>query len=178
MKTEIISIFAFTTFFASCELTPNPSGNNDLFDIVHSEENEDINPPQKQIEWSNGNFYSYDYIETISKIDSSGNEFQIIVYKQNPPNENNIICEKKVCNWCGKEVSAENYEIQEYPNINWLRGQPDLTSIFGMFAAMFEGKEYYDLDNNRIRTEWRIDCSYPGPNGFCSLKCENDYQYR
>ena len=32
--------------------------------------------------------------------------------------------------------------------------------------------------NNRIRTEWRINCNYPGPDEFCSLKCENEYDYR
>lgn len=106
-----------------------------------------------------------------------GNETLITVYKNNPPKENDIICETKVCKWCGKEVYAEDYKIEEYPNINWVRGKADLGSIFGMFSIMFEGKTYYDIDNNRIRTEWRVNCNYPGPDGFCSLKCENEYKY-
>ena len=47
-----------------------------------------------------------------------------------------------------------------------------------MFSIIFEGKTYYDFENNRIRTEWRINCNYPGPDEFCSLKCENEYDYR
>lgn len=67
--------------------------------------------------------------------------------------------------------------IEEYPNINWVRGQPDLNSIFGMFSIIFEGKTYYDFENSRIRTEWRINCNYSGPDEFCSLKSENEYDY-
>lgn len=155
------------------------NGNNGFTDGPESGGQEEDPPPQpKQIQWSDGNYYSYDLTETIMKKDSLGNETEITVYKSNPPDERSIVCSPKSCKWCGKEVNATNYTIEEYPNINWVRGQPDFSSIFGMFTMMFEGKKYYDLDNNRIRTEWRTKCNYPGPDDFCSLKCENDYKYR
>ena len=177
---KFTSIFLISILLISCDVTTNKSDQNNSNahnDELEYKENE-APPPPKQIEWSNGNIYSYDFTETITKIDSLGNETLITVYKNNPPNENDIICETKVCKWCSKEVNAENYEIEEYPNINWVRGRPDLASIFGMLSLMFEVKTYYDFDNNRIRTEWKVNCNYPGPNGFCSLKCENEYKYR
>jgi hypothetical protein len=177
MKTT--SIFLIYLFLFSCEGTTNKSDQKYSEEQVDESEYIEIEaPPPKQLEWANGNIYSYDFTETITKKDSLGIETFITVYKNNPPNEFDIICEKKVCKWCGKEVYAENYSIEEYPNINWVRGQPDLSSIFGMFSVIFEGKTYYDFDNNRIRTEWRINCNYPGPDEFCSLKCENEYDYR
>ena len=178
---KIISIFLISLFLLSCEdETTNKADQNsskekaDNSEYLETEEP----PPPKQLEWANGNIYSYDFTETIIKKDSLGIETVITVYKNNPPNEYDIICEKKVCKWCGKEVYAESYSIEEYPNINWVRGQPDLNSIFGMVSIIFEGKTYYDFENNRIRTEWRINCNYPGPDEFCSLKCENEYDYR
>ncbi len=36
--------------------------------------------------------------------------------------------------------------IEEYSNVNWARGQPDLNFIFGMFLIIFEGKTYYDFE--------------------------------
>lgn len=61
---------------------------------------------------------------------------------------------------------AENYEIEEYPNINCLKGAPDFPCIFGLFTSFFDGTHFYNMDNNKIRTEWRINCNYPGPDGF------------
>lgn len=150
-------------------------GNNEEFTTEGSNE-PPPSPPTKDLEWSDGNYYSYDYTENINTTDSLGNEIEITIYKQNPPSE--IYCNSKVCKWCSKEVYADNYEIVEYPNINWIRGEPDLSSIFSMFTLIFDGKKFYDLDNNRIRTEWRVNCNYNGPDGFCSLKCENEYRYR
>ena len=59
-----------------------------------------------------------------------------------------------------------------------LKQAPDFSCIFGLFTSFFDGTHFYDMDNNKIRTEWRINCNYPGPDGFCSLKCENEYKYR
>lgn len=132
----------------------------------------------KQIEWIDGNTYSYDYTETVTTKDSLGNEKEITIYKSRKPHESDIICDTKICKWCSKELYAENYKIEEYPNINWLRGTPDFSSIFGMFGSLFDGTHYYDLDNNKVRTEWKIKCNYRGPDGFCSLKCQNEYKYR
>jgi hypothetical protein len=109
------------------------------------------------LDGNNGNLYA-----DASQADNS--------LQNNPLNKYDIICEKKVCKCYGKEVYAESYSIEEYPNINWVRGQPDLNSIFGMFSIIFEGKTYYDFENDRIRTEWRKNCNYCGPAEFCSLK--------
>jgi hypothetical protein len=57
----------------------------------------DVPPRPKQLEWANGNIYSYDFTETITKNDSLGIETFIIVCKNNPPNKFEIIFEKKVC---------------------------------------------------------------------------------
>ena len=60
--------------------------------------------------------------------------------------------------------------------------QPSLMSFGFKKSKTFELAEgvmlVIDMDNNKIRTEWRINCNYPGPDGFCSLKCENEYKYR
>jgi len=178
MKNYIIYIYICIQI--SCSGSSNrsvPSDPNQP-DVDFKQSDSESSTSNKQIEWSNGNIYSYDYTETISTKDSIGNETLITVYKVNAPNVNNVICDTKVCKWCSNEVDAEDYVIEEYPNINWVRGQPDLQSIFGIFTLIIDGNKYYDLDNNRIRTEWRVNCSYPGPGEFCSLKCENEFKYR
>jgi hypothetical protein len=134
-------------------------------------------PATKQINWGDGNIYSYHFIETITKVDSLGNQRAIQVYKSAPPDEKEVICEGKVCEWCGREVQAGSYEIEEYPDINWLRGEESLASFIGALSMIFEGRRYFDLENNRIRTEWRINCNYPGPDGYCSPKCKRDHRY-
>jgi hypothetical protein len=44
-----------------------------------------------------------------------------------------------------------------------------------LVGLTYAGTSYLDFQNNKLRTEWKVDCEYPGPVGFCSLKCENDY---
>ena len=134
--------------------------------------------PSETIDWKDGNSYSYDYTEAITKTDSLGNEQIITVYKRNKPSDGDIVCEPKICKWCSNTTYAKNYSIKEYPNINWLRGQPDLSSIMGMLTSVIDGNSYYDLDNNRVRTEWITNCEYNGPDGFCSEKCKSEYNYR
>lgn len=135
--------------------------------------------PIKEVEWADGNTYTYDYTETLTQEDSAGNVKEITVYMSNKPHASEIVCDTKVCKWCGKEVEANDYSIEEYPNINLYRGKLDYSSMFEMIGAtMFDGNSYLDLDNNRIRTEWRVNCKYRGPKGFCSMKCENEYKYR
>ena len=134
--------------------------------------------PSQNIDWKDGNVYSYDYTESIVKTDSLGNDQTITVYKRNKPSENSIVCEPKICKWCSNTSYAVNYTIEEYPNINWLRGQPDLSSVLGMFSSMLDGNKYYDFDNNMVRTEWRTNCEYNGPDGFCSERCKSEYSYR
>lgn len=132
----------------------------------------------KQIDWKDGNTYSYAYTEEIQKTDSMGNPYTITVYKSNKPDDSEVTCDTKVCKWCGKEQYARSFVIEEYPNINWLRGEADLLSVFSMMYLIFDNQKYMDLDNNKVRTEWRVNCDYSGPDGFCSLKCENEYKYR
>ena len=143
----------------------------DEFDSYES----DLNS-HKSVEWADGNIYTYDYTEQIETKDSLGNIKVFTIYKRNKPS--NIDCETKECRWCGKGLYAENYSIEEYPDINGLRGKGSLMSLFSLFMSLFNYQVYYDLDNNRIRTEWRVNCDYSGPNGFCSLKCQSEYNNR
>jgi hypothetical protein len=164
-------------------LVSNQNNNNATDPVDISEGNNEYDPVvevprKKQIDWSDGKTYSYDYTETITKTDSLGNEEEITVYKQNKPSDADVFCNSKICKWCGKEVKAYNYIIEEYPNINWLRGEPDLSSIFGIISSIFDGIHYYDLDNRRVRTEWKTDCKYYGPGEFCSNRCEYEYRNR
>ena len=169
-----ITIF-FSLILSSCE-------NSKIKNLDNStEESSNFNEepePLKQIEWKDGKIYSYNYTEIITTKDSSGNEIEITVYKSDKPKESDIICDKKICKWCSKEMYADNYEIEEYPNIKCLTAAPDFSCIIGLFTSIFDGTHFYDIDNNKVRTEWRINCNYPGPDGFCSLKCENEYKYR
>jgi hypothetical protein len=142
----------------------------------------------KQVEWRDGKTYSYDYTEIITIIDSLGNQREITVYKGEKPKESDIICDKEICKWCSKEVYAENYEITEHPDMEWKKKLIDycgndsrakITVLFALTLFNYDGYvHYYDMHNNKIRTEWSINCNYPGPDGFCSLKCENEYNNR
>ncbi len=140
----------------------------------------------KQVDWIDGNTYSYDEIETISTVDSNGKETKFTIYKMSKPNESDIHCETKICKWCSQDVIATSFKIEEVPNINWLRGTKEEAAeilldnmiggiLFGHSSAQLKNTTYYDWENNKIRTEWKIDCSYPGPDGFCSYKCEKEY---
>lgn len=142
-------------------------------------EEEIVEEISKDVEWKDGNIYSYDYTETVNLKDSLGNDRIITIYKRNRPDENNIVCEPKVCKWCSNEFYSTNYTIKEYPNFDYLNGE-NLTSIYGMVGLLLTGEHihYIDLDNNMLRSEWNIECNYPGPDGFCSLRCENEYRYR
>ena len=156
----------------------NGNSPNESADFESNETSYQEPEPSKTIDWKDGDTYSYDYTEEISKIDSLGNEEIITVYKRNKPSDESIICEPKICKWCSKSTYATNFSIEEYPNINWLRGEPDLNSIFGMLGSVLDGNTYYDLDNQKVRTEWRTNCEYNGPDGFCSEKCKSEYSYR
>lgn len=174
----LFSIIIIITY--SCQDNKNDKSDDYVFDEIKLDDSAPEEMPElsETIDWKDGNTYSYNYTEEIIKTDSLGNEQVITVYKRNQPSDGEINCEPKVCKWCSNTTYANNYSIEEYPNINWLRGQPDLASIFGILSSMIDGNSYYDLENNRVRTEWRTNCEYVGPNGFCSEKCKSEYNYR
>jgi hypothetical protein len=134
----------------------------------------------KTVDWSDGKTYTYDYIEEIESKDSIGNIKVITVYKRDKPTDGN--CETKKCRWCSKEMNAEDYSIEEYPDINIYRGRGSIKSLWISLGSMIESmilsdsQPYFDLDNNKIRTEWRVKCDYGGPDGFCSMKCQSEYR--
>ena len=79
MKNYIIYIYIFIQI--SCSGSSNrsvPSDPNQT-DVDFKQSDSEGSTSNKQIEWSNGNIYSYDYTETISTKDSIGNETLIIV---------------------------------------------------------------------------------------------------
>ncbi len=133
--------------------------------------------PSKEIEWSDGNTYTYDYTEEIETKDSLGNVAEVFtIYKRNKPV--NVNCETKECRWCRKEIYAENYSIEEFPEVNALRGKGNYGALFSLFASMVSSPSYFDIDNKKIRTEWRVNCDYGGPDDFCSMKCQSEYNRR
>jgi hypothetical protein len=71
---KIISIFLIYLFLFSCEGTTNKSDQKYSEEQVVESEYIEIEapPPPKQLEWANGNIYSYDFTETIIKKDSLG----------------------------------------------------------------------------------------------------------
>ncbi len=139
-------------------------------------------PPSKEIEWADGNTYTYDYIEQIQWKDSTGTR-NVTVYIKNKPT--NVDCEIKQCKWCSIEIQAQGYTIDEYPNLDVQReksnikeGFESLGSMLQMLLSFDNPKNYFDLENDRIRTEWRVNCDYGGPDGFCSMKCQSEYNKR
>lgn len=139
-------------------------------------------PPSKEIEWADGNTYTYDYTEQIKWEDSTGTR-NVTVYIKNKPT--NVDCEIKQCKWCSIEIQAQGYTIDEYPNLDVQRekssnreASKSLVSLIQMMFNFDSPKKYFDLDNNRIRTEWTVNCDYGGPDGFCSLKCKSEYNNR
>jgi hypothetical protein len=70
---------------------------------------------------------------------------------------------------------AENYTITEYPDIDVLRGKGSYDSQIDFYISLFKDRAHFDVDNKKIRTEWRVNCDYGGPDGFCSLKCQSEY---
>ena len=140
---------------------------------------EQYTPPQqsKEIEWADGNTYTYDYTEEIETKDSLGNIGKVFtIYKRNKPVDVN--CETKECRWCRKEIYAENYSIEEFPDLSALRGNGNYGSMYSFFMSMFSSTSYIDIDNKRIRTEWKVNCDYGGPDDFCSMKCQSEYNRR
>ena len=131
--------------------------------------------PSKEIEWSDGNIYPYDYTEEMVIKDTLGNDRVITVYRRYKPTESDIECEPKTCKWCSKEVYSSNIKIEEFPNSLFNGG---MASFFGEMLLSLTGTTYIDLDNNRVRCEWKVECDYPGPDGFCSEKCKSEYEYR
>ncbi len=139
-------------------------------------------PPPNEIEWIDGNTYTYDYTEQIQWKDSSGTR-DVTVYMRNKPT--NIQCDIVKCEWCGEIMNSQGYTIDEYPNLDVQReksnikeGFNSLGSLIKMILNFDSPKKYFDLDNNRIRTEWTVNCDYGGPDGFCSMKCQSEYNRR
>ncbi len=133
--------------------------------------------PSKEIEWADGNTYTYDYTEEIETKDSLGNIGKVFtIYKRNKPVDVN--CETKECRWCRKEMYAENYSIEEFPDVDVLRGRGSYSSQNSFYLSVFTEPAHFDIDNKRIRTEWRVNCNYGGPDDFCSMKCQSEYRYR
>jgi len=134
--------------------------------------------PSKYVDWANGNSYSYDYTESIETTDSLGNSIIYTVYKRNRPNESSINCDMKACRWCSKSIPASDYTLYEHPDISFLREGGNPLSLLSIVLDLLNFKTYIDFENHKVRTEWKLSCNYPGPNGFCSLKCESEYNNR
>lgn len=132
-------------------------------------------PPSKEIEWADGNTYSYDYTEEVELKDSTGTK-TLIIYMRNKPT--NVDCEVVECRWCRKKMEAEDYSIVEFPDMDVFRGKASLMSFASFYASFLDHTRYFDLDNNKVRTEWKVNCDYGGPDGFCSLKCKSEYNRR
>ena len=134
-------------------------------------------PPSKEIEWADGNTYTYEYKEVIETKDSIGNVAEVYtIYKRNQPV--NVNCETKECRWCRKEIYAENYSIEEFPNVNALKDKTNYFALYKFFAAIATSPSYFDLENKKIRTEWRVNCDYGSLDDFCSMKCQSEYNRR
>lgn len=126
----------------------------------------------KAIEWADGNTYSYDFTEQVNLTDSTGTR-TITIYRRNKPTD--VDCDVEKCRWCGKEMIAEDYSIVEFPDCDVLRGRTTVGSILSFYVSMLDSRPYFDLDNNKIRTEWKVNCHYGVSGGFCSLKCKSEY---
>ena len=59
-----------------------------------------------------------------------------------------------------------------------LRGKGNYGALFSFFASMISSSSYFDIDNKKIRTEWKVNCDYVGLDGFCSLKCKSENNRR
>jgi hypothetical protein len=206
MKKNNKVILVFFLFIISCRNNTGSRDNanttrNNTDSIVENEfyegegEGEGEGLVMKEINWTDGNTYMYTETETLRFEDSLGNEKNITVYKTAPPAESIMNCEIKRCKWCGREENARGITVREYPNLDALRGSAtysdllELASVIFMnsnegmsFLSMMMGNKsinaYFDLENNKIRTEWKTECHYNGPSDFCSLKCENEYNNR
>jgi len=163
----------------------------------NKEENEtaDNSDVVKVIDWIDGNNYTYDYIETITQKADDGTLNTFTIYRKNKPNTSIHDCAEQKCKWCGKIYFAENYELKEIPNLkempnlNWIKENLNTNSLSPLgetivgdiiLGGIFENGElgnklYYDLNNNKIRTDWIINCNYSNPYGFCSNKCNTEY---
>jgi hypothetical protein len=133
--------------------------------------------PSKEIEWADGNTYTYDYTEEIETKDSLGNVGKVFtIYKRNKPVDVN--CETKECRWCRKEIYAENYSIEDFPDVDVLRGRGSYSSQNSFYLSVFTEPAHFDINNKIIRTEWKVNCDYGGPDDFCSMKCQSEYNNR
>ncbi len=199
MQKTILFLSLIILFITACKNKTEQSSSQGMADtaIVDDSEavSEDLEVVEKNIEWADGNVYTYTETETLSLKDSVGNERIITVYKTPAPAESIINCNIKRCKWCGREENARGITVREYPNLDALRGSAtysdllELASVILMnsnegmsFLSMMMGNKsinaYFDLENNKIRTEWKTECHYNGPSDFCSLKCENEYNNR
>lgn len=127
----------------------------------------------KVVEWADGNSYTYDYTEDVEFTDSTGTR-TITIFMRNKPT--NVDCDIKKCKWCGKEMEAINYSITEFPDCDVLRGKSTVASVLSFYMSMLDSRPYFDLDNNKVRTVWRVNCDYGGLDEFCSLKCKSEYK--
>jgi hypothetical protein len=140
--------------------------------------------PEYEITWKNGNTYTYNTKEDYQITDKNGNTTIVSLYRRNQPSLDEANCGVKTCTYCGKKVERTNITLTEFPEVGWVTGEQSLESIMGMFGLVLGsafGDSHYDMDdksNWKIRTEWRFECDYPGPEGFCSLKCQDDYKFR
>jgi hypothetical protein len=105
MKRTYFYFLFFILFLLSCQ--GNKQNRNEEYlpdEMITDEElieEGDYEPkPSETIDWKDGNSYSYDYTEAITKTDSLGNEQIITVYKRNKPSDGDIVCEPKMCKWC------------------------------------------------------------------------------
>lgn len=189
MKNYKLTILLLLLFF-SCKNSNLDEGNNSNTIVdgssnsngTSTEEQFTPPPPSKEIEWADGNTYAYDYTEQIQWKDSLGTR-DVTVYIRNKPI--NIQCDIAKCEWCGEIMNSQGYTIDEYPNLDVQReksnvkeGFKSLGSLIQMMLNFDSPKKYFDLDNNRIRTEWTVNCDYGGPDGFCSMKCQSEYNRR
>lgn len=174
---QVISIvvsIVMATVGLSCSQSYDSEGSD--FENMDSEEVELSVNSIKQVEWSNGSVYTYDYTEEYSESDDQGNEKLYTVYKTYRPQDEDVTCDSKECKWCGKEIMAKSFTIDEYPDVY------DYVGLL-LIDAMGGRNSYIDVENSKIRKEWRISCDYGisdyrHNDFFCSLKCENEYRYR
>jgi hypothetical protein len=201
MKIQKVITFIFLLMILGCDSSNKQSKSNHFTDEnqtttenqdesfdsdLENEQNDE--QEQKYVSWKDGNSYSYDFEDYITKTDSNGNEIVITVYRSYKPSNAEIQeCEVISCKWCSKELYGEK-ELSEVPDVSWLSPNPDLknANIFnkldfvddfftGLFSSPFQSN-YYDFKNNKVRTEWVINCKYVSTNPFCSLKCKNEFE--
>ena len=117
-----------------------------------SNKNTDVSS-HKTIRWSDGKDYSYDNVEEFEIIEHN-KPSRYTVYSMNKPDEDDFNCKVRKCKWCAAEIYSESIELNEYPNIGWVRGERSIESLFGVLnVGNSDAAAFYDLPNHKIRTE-------------------------